>query len=143
MITQAAFVTVSLCTVEQRFTLGFHVSSHLQAQVITPLLSPGCVNGLQTEGFIFNVSGLVHISFQAWKRGQGPRSFTLFPLCHFPSASRGARALDSGCLQLCDAFKRRKLAVTEAWLSGCASETLVFFPLFLVLDICPVPSQCE
>lgn len=74
VITQAALATLSGSVQDQRFTLQPSCVFHLQAQVITPVLSPECVNGLQTDVFIFNTSGLVHIPFQLWKRSQGPCS---------------------------------------------------------------------
>lgn len=35
-----------------------------------------------------------------------------------------------GCLQRCDTFKSRELAVTEPWLQSCASEMFFFLLLF-------------
>lgn len=82
------------------------------------------------------------------KEGSGSLEFNTFSLWHFPSAIRGI-SNDSAwilhaAVQLCDTFKWRELAVTEPWLSSCAPETfflLLFF--FSLLDICPLPSQCE
>lgn len=51
--------------------------------------SPGCVNGLQTNVFIFNTSRHVHISVQAWKGRQGPWSLTHSLPVTLPSAICG------------------------------------------------------
>lgn len=117
---------------------------HLQAQVITPVLSPGCVNGLRANVFIFDTSQHVHISFQAWKRGQGPWSLTHSLSVTSPQPSVVFQMIQRGsCMQLCVTFKWREPCHRALAFELCSRDLLIIIVFFSLLDICPLPSQCE
>lgn len=115
-----------------------------------PVPSPGCVNGLQTNVFIFDTSGHVHISFQAWKRGQGPWSLTHSLPVTLPTAICGiwndsAWNLHAGSWVFAAVrhIQMKRISCQRALASElCLRDVLiiVFFPL---LDICPAPSHHE